>query len=78
MATALQTILNRITLGTAKAKLGDVIYDLINGTNTQAEQWNAFLAKVDTADLAGLGNNNVATFKVTTPILTPEQRQPNG
>jgi hypothetical protein len=58
--TALQTDLNRVTPGTARAKLGDVIYDLV-------AKHNAAMAALDAADIAG---NFVANFQVA----TPEQR----
>lgn len=55
--------LNRMNPAAAKAKAGDCLYDLINN-------FNALLAKLDAANLAGVGTNNVATLAVK----LPEQR----
>jgi hypothetical protein len=52
--------LNRSMNAAARARLGDVIYDLIN-------QHNALLAHLDTANVTGIGNANAATYSVTTP-----------
>lgn len=53
-----QSAVNKMAPAASKAKLGDAVADLI-------KQHNALLAKLDTANVAGIGNNNVATFKVT-------------
>lgn len=54
-----QDELNRCMPAAKHAQLGDVLNDLIT-------QHNALLAKLDTANLAGMGTNNVATLSVKT------------
>jgi uncharacterized membrane protein YqiK len=74
--TTLQRRLNTATKGTAEAHLGDVIYDLIAALNDLKAKHAALLTKLDTANVAGIGNNNTATVGSTVaPVMTPEQRQ---
>lgn len=61
--------LNNLTPGAKSAKLGQVIEDLIVNYNAlQAShadlltKYAALLAHLDTANVAGIGNANVATY----------------
>jgi hypothetical protein len=58
-----QSDLNRLTPGARNARLGDTLYQMVNN-------FNLLLAHLDTANVTGIGNTNVATFTV----LLPEQR----
>lgn len=49
--------LNRSSPAAFDAKLGDVLTDIV-------KNYNALLAKLDAAALAGVGTNNVATLAV--------------
>ncbi len=51
--------------------LGTFIYDILADVTALATAYEALLAKLDTADLAGVGNNNVATLSVTTTATLP-------
>ncbi len=67
--------LNGISRGSAEAKLGDIIYDLIGAVNDLQVQNKALLAKLDAANLAGMASNNVATLSPNLPaVRLPEQR----
>lgn len=54
-----QDELNRCMPAAKHAQLGDVLNDLIT-------QFNALLAHLDTANVAGISNTNVATFGIKT------------
>jgi predicted transcriptional regulator len=56
----IQDELNRSMPAATRARLGDVIYNLIN-------QHNALLVHLDTANVTGIGNANAATYSVTLP-----------
>jgi len=67
----LQEQLNRLAPAARDAHLGDVIEDLITNYNLlQASyvalgtKYAALLAHLDTANVAGIGNTNVATYGV--------------
>jgi len=47
--------------------LGDILNDLITQLNAVTAKYNALLAHVDTANVAGIGNTNVATYGVSGP-----------
>jgi len=66
--------LNRMTPGARDAFLGDVVYDLINMVNQQAAQINGLLAHLDTANVAGIGNANAATYGIAGTVALPEDR----
>lgn len=53
-----QSAINKMSTAASRAKLGDVIADLVT-------KHNALLAKLDAANLTGVGTNNVATLSVT-------------
>lgn len=64
-----QKQLNRVSPGTKEAKLGDIVNDLITNYNllqasyaALAAKYGALLAHLDTANVAGIGNANVATY----------------
>lgn len=80
-----QKNLNTISPATARAKLGDVIYDLIGHLNaTQADlaalsaKHTALLAHLDAANVTGIGTTNAASFAAPAAtglaVLTPDQR----
>ena len=70
-----QDQLNRMNPASAHASLGSVVYDLINAHNDLRAKYEALLAHVDTANVAGLGTANTATYGATiAPVLLPEQR----
>ena len=80
-----QDQLNRMAPAAARAKLGDQVYDLTNRLNALgaayadlAGKFNALMAALDTANVAGIGNANAATFDATTTtfvaVKLPEQR----
>lgn len=52
-----QSAVNKMTTAASRAKLGDVIADLVT-------KHNALCAKLDAANLTGMGTTNVATFAV--------------
>jgi hypothetical protein len=56
----IQDELNRSMPAASRARLGDVVYGLMNG-------FNGLLAALDTADIAGLGTANRANFAITLP-----------
>ena len=58
----LQDRLNRATPGLAEARLGDNIYNIIAAFNALEAQYLALLAHLDTANVAGIGNTNAATY----------------
>ena len=66
--------LNRLNPVAAKAKLGDVIYDLIAAHNALAAQYNTLLAHLDTANVAGIGAANAATYAAPAAVVLPEKR----
>jgi hypothetical protein len=70
-----QSAINKISTATARAKLGDVVADLTTQVNTLTTQLNALLTKLDTANLAGMGTTNKATFGVSpTSVVSMENR----
>lgn len=70
--------LNHMNPAAWKASLGDVIYDLLNAYNDLAAKYNALLAHLDTANVGGIGNANVATFGESNypSLAMPETRTP--
>ena len=72
--TDLQNRLNKLAPATMNAHLGDVIYDLINNYNALNTKYLALLAKLDTANVAGISNNNVATCGGTSAVKLPSAR----
>jgi hypothetical protein len=54
--------LNRSMAAASRARLGDVIYDLMNNHNALVAQFQAFLTHVDTAAVTGIGTANEATY----------------
>lgn len=70
-----QDRLNRMNPTAADAHMGDVVYDLINAHNDLRTKYEALLAHLDTANVAGIGNTNVTTYGPAIPaVLLPEQR----
>jgi hypothetical protein len=72
--------LNQMAPAAHDASLGDCLYDLLNAYNDLAGKYNALLAHLDTANVAGIGNANAATFGESAypSLLLPEQRTPGG
>ncbi len=78
--------LNHFTPAAHDAHLGDLVYDLTNQLNALTAAYLALLAHMDTANVAGLGNANVATYSPAAvapatatypavyPVLRPDQR----
>ena len=64
-----QDHLNRMNPTAAEAALGDWLYALTNQFNTLQAKYNALLAHLDTANVAGIGNTNVATYGATTTAV---------
>lgn len=70
-----QSNLNRMSPAAKKAGLGDVIADLVAQVNALTTKHNALCAKLDTANVAGISNNNAAQVGVVaTTILDLESR----
>lgn len=70
-----QDQLNRMNPASAHASLGSVVYDLINALNDLHAKYVALLTHMDTANVAGLGAANAATYGPTLPpVKLPEQR----
>lgn len=67
-----QQLLNDMTPGSRQAKLGDCIYNLINGYNALATKYNELLAHLDTANVTGIGNANAATYGEIAELPLPE------
>jgi hypothetical protein len=53
------------------AMLGTTIYNLINSYNVLEGKYQALLTHLDTANVAGIGNANVATYGDTTTVPLP-------
>ncbi len=68
-----QDHLNRMAPAAKGAKLGDVIYDLINALNDLRKQNVALLAKLDAAGVAG-GTNTAQVSPTLPAVRLPEQR----
>jgi len=67
--------LNDMNPAAARAYLGDCLFDLLNAYNDLSIKYQALLAHVDTANVAGLGAANAATFGPAHPVLLlPAQR----
>ncbi len=74
---SVQRQLNRCMPAAAKAKLGDVLIDVVKQVNSLTVAVNATLAKLDAAGatVTGLGTNYVSTLAVpATPLLDIESR----
>ena len=56
--TQLQRRLDNISPGAKEAHLGSTVYDLLNAYNDLRRAYVALLAKLDAANVTGLGNNN--------------------
>jgi hypothetical protein len=70
-----QSAINKLSTATSRAKLGDVVADLVKQLNTLTTKYNALLAKMDTANVTGLSNNNAAQCGApATPIVDMESR----
>lgn len=69
-----QDVLNRSMPAAHQARLGDCINDLITQHNDLVSKYNALLAHLDTANVAGIGNGNVAAYGETTVITPLNQR----
>jgi hypothetical protein len=69
-----QSVLNKLAPGAKKAKMGDVLADLIAQVNALTTGHNALVAKLD-AD-AGVTDTNYTSLTgvSATPIKTLEQR----
>lgn len=75
MAGQRQSNLNRMNLAAKRAGLGDALADAIDQINRLTVAHNALCAKLDAANVAGIGNNNVAQAGVlAAPVLTLENR----
>lgn len=61
--------LNHASPANADAQLGTTLEELIAGYNDLAAKYSALLAKLDTANVAGVGNNNAATLGPAKPTL---------
>lgn len=69
-----QHVLNHMGPAASIGHLGDMIYDLTNAYNALQAKYELLLAHLDTANVAGIGDTNVATFGDTAQVLLPEQR----
>jgi len=56
------------------AKLGTWMYEISAQLSDVTAKHNALLARLDAANLAGVGNTNVATFASTLTNTLPENR----
>lgn len=62
--------LNRCMPAASHAQLGTLLQDLITNYNAMTTKYNALLAHLDTANVAGIGNTNAATYAaVAAPTL---------
>lgn len=59
-----------------EACLGDCINDLITQLNALTTAYQALLAHLDAANVAGIGNANVATYSASTQVTILANRQP--
>jgi hypothetical protein len=69
-ASVLQDQLTRSMPAAQHVALGDLLVALIASHNALLAQFAAFLAQVDTADVANLGTANTATFGQTAAAPT--------
>jgi hypothetical protein len=85
-ATAIQSALTKSHPAASKAKLGDVVYDLLAQNNALVAdlaafrvQHNLLLAHLDVANVTGIGAANAATYGAAAAtavvVKTPEQRR---
>lgn len=65
--------LNRLAPATSKAKLGDVVADLIAAYNALATKYNALAAKLD-ADTGVAGTDYVSLHGGATQVTTIDNR----
>lgn len=66
-------LINTMTPGASMAGLGSLIRSLYDRLQQQETQYNALLAHLDTANVAGIGNANAATFGIATTVNCSEQ-----